>query len=195
MVRLYIMTLWLVLFYWQYQFFLYFIIMRYSDLDASSSSSITCPLCFGLLVVGMLQIAILSHNIPFWLDTREGIFSLIPPSTALYNSSKSSLGVVLLVNWMMFQSLKGHNTDQCVQSKKCWYRLIRWRTRKFRTTKKKSLLKNAEKKRHQKSKRSNIMYFLTIYFLTKTTQKCTNFVDTLLVLHFSIIFCSYFGFR
>ena len=39
--------------------------------------------------------------------------------------------------------------------------------------------KNA-KKRHKKSKRSNIKYFLTIYFLTETTQKCTNFVDTLL---------------
>ena len=33
------------------------------------------------------------------------------------------------------------------------------------------------------------------YLLTETTQKCTNFVDTLLVLHFLIIFCSYFGFR
>ena len=56
-------------------------------------------------------------------------------------------------------------------------------------------LKNAEKKRHKKSKRSNIKYFLTIYFLTETTQKCTNFVDTLLVLHFLIMFSSSFRFR
>ena len=31
-----------------------------------------------------------------------------------------------------------------------------------------------------KSKRSDIKYFLTIYFLTKTTQKCANFIDVLL---------------
>ena len=37
-------------------------------------------------------------------------------------------------------------------------------------------------------------YFLTIYFMTKTTQKCANFVDALLVLRFLIIFCSSFIF-
>ena len=66
------------------------------------------------------------------------------------------------------------------------YELIWWRTRKFCTTKK-IVMKNA-KKRHKKSKRSNIKYILTIYFMTETTKKCTNFVDTLSVLHFSIIF-------
>ena len=52
---------------------------------------------------------------------------------------------------------------------------------------KQNLIKNREKKRHKKSKRSNIKYFLTIYFLIQTTQKCTNFVDTLLVLHLNYI--------
>ena len=42
------------------------------------------------------------------------------------------------------------------------------------------VIKKREKKPHKKLKRSNINYFLTIYFLTETTQKCTNFVDTLL---------------
>ena len=65
----------------------------------------------------------------------------------------------------------------------------------FVRPKKKFVIKKPEKKRHKKSKRSNIKYFLTIYFLTETTQKCTNFVDTLLVLHFWIIFCSSFRFR
>ena len=32
-------------------------------------------------------------------------------------------------------------------------------------------------------KQSDIKYFLTIYFLTETTQKCANFVDALLVHH------------
>ena len=50
---------------------------------------------------------------------------------------------------------------------------------KFCTTKK-IRYKKYEKKRHKKLKRSNIKYVLTIYFLTETTQKCTNFVDTLL---------------
>ena len=44
--------------------------------------------------------------------------------------------------------------------------------------------KNAKTKRHKKSKQSNIKYFLTIYFLTETTQKWTNFVNTLLSLYF-----------
>ena len=44
------------------------------------------------------------------------------------------------------------------------------------------------KKRSQKSKRSDIKYFLTIYFLTKTTKNCANAVGSLLVLHFLILF-------
>ena len=44
------------------------------------------------------------------------------------------------------------------------------------------------KSRSKKSKRSDIEYFLTIYFLTKTTQKCANFVDALLVLHLLTFF-------
>ena len=55
------------------------------------------------------------------------------------------------------------------------------------------LLKNAKKKRSKKSKRSDIKYFLTIYFLTETTQKRAYFVDALLVLHLLIL--SYFAFR
>ena len=48
----------------------------------------------------------------------------------------------------------------------------------------KKLVRNYEKKREKngskKSKRSDIKYFLTIYFLTETTQKCANFlVDAL----------------
>ena len=60
-----------------------------------------------------------------------------------------------------------------------------------------SLNKNYEKARMElfkklggewskKLKRLYIKYFLTIYFLTETTQKCANFVNTLLVLYFSI---------
>ena len=37
--------------------------------------------------------------------------------------------------------------------------------------------KNAKKRRSKKSKRSDINYFLTIYFLIETTHKCANFVD------------------
>ena len=46
------------------------------------------------------------------------------------------------------------------------------------------IFKNCEKKRSNKTKRSDIKYFLTIHFLTKTTKKCANFVHVLLVLHF-----------
>ena len=49
---------------------------------------------------------------------------------------------------------------------------------------KKPLIKKRQQKWHKKSKRSNIKYFLTVYFQTETTQKCKNLVDTLLVLHF-----------
>ena len=58
----------------------------------------------------------------------------------------------------------------------------------------KNLVRNYKKnggERSKKSKRSDITYILTIYFLTETTQKCANFVDVLLVLHFyffSLIF-------
>ena len=44
--------------------------------------------------------------------------------------------------------------------------------------------KTQKKSRSKKSKRSHIKYFLTIDFLTETTQKCANFVDVLLVLRF-----------
>ena len=49
----------------------------------------------------------------------------------------------------------------------------------------------AEKKQSEKLKQSDIKNFLTIHFLTKTTQKCANFVHKLLVIHFLIICCSY----
>ena len=48
-----------------------------------------------------------------------------------------------------------------------------------------------KKKRSEKLKRSDIKYFLTIHFLTETTQNCANFVGLLLIICFSIIFCSY----
>ena len=41
--------------------------------------------------------------------------------STLWISSKSSLDVVLLVNWMMFQLLRAPNTGQCFQSKIGWY--------------------------------------------------------------------------
>ena len=40
------------------------------------------------------------------------------------------------------------------------------------------------KKSIKKLKWSDIKYFSTIHFLTKTTQKCTNVVHVDLVLHF-----------
>ena len=43
---------------------------------------------------------------------------------------------------------------------------------------------NLEKSRSKRLKQSDIKYFLTIDFLTKTTQKRANFVDVLLVVHF-----------
>ena len=52
------------------------------------------------------------------------------------------------------------------------------------------LSKKRGKKRSKKSKRLDIKYFLTIDFLTKTTQKCANFVGSQLVLHFLIFFSS-----
>ena len=45
-------------------------------------------------------------------------------------------------------------------------------------------IKNAKKSRSKKPKRSNTKYFLTIYFLTETTQNCANLVGVNLVLHF-----------
>ena len=42
---------------------------------------------------------------------------------------------------------------------------------------KKIVIKKREKKLHRKSKWSNIKYFLNVYLLIKTTQKCSNFVD------------------
>ena len=54
--------------------------------------------------------------------------------------------------------------------------------------------KMRKKSRSKKLKRSDIKYFLTIDFLTETTQKCATFVDALLVLPFLIFFCSYFIF-
>ena len=45
-----------------------------------------------------------------------------------------------------------------------------------------------KKGRSKKSKRSDIKYFLTIDFLTETTQKCAIFIDVNLVIHFLIIF-------
>ena len=56
------------------------------------------------------------------------------------------------------------------------------------------LFKKTQKKGSKKSKQFDIKYFLTIYFLTKTTQKCANYVDALLVLHFLISFSSSFIF-
>ena len=53
------------------------------------------------------------------------------------------------------------------------------------------IIKKTRKKRSSKLKHSDIKYFLTIYFLTETTKKCANFVDVLLVLHFSLIFQIY----
>ena len=47
---------------------------------------------------------------------------------------------------------------------------------------------NIAEKRLEKLKRSEIKYYLTIHFLTKTTQNCANFVDSLLVIRFSIFF-------
>ena len=44
--------------------------------------------------------------------------------------------------------------------------------------------KITEKKRLKKTKRYDIKNFLTIYFLTKTTQKCANFLHILIVIHF-----------
>ena len=44
--------------------------------------------------------------------------------------------------------------------------------------------KTRKKSRFQKPKRSDIKYFLTIDFMTETTQKYANVVDTLLFLHF-----------
>ena len=46
--------------------------------------------------------------------------------------------------------------------------------------------KIAGKKRSKKLKRSDIKYFLTIHFLTETTQNCANFVGSLLVIRLSI---------
>ena len=50
------------------------------------------------------------------------------------------------------------------------------------------MIKKLGKSQSKKSKRSDIKYVLAIDFLTKTTKKCANFVDALLVLHFSIFF-------
>ena len=55
--------------------------------------------------------------------------------------------------------------------------------------------KIAEKIRSNKSKRSDIKYFLTIDFLTKTTKKCANFVHILLVLNFIKYFVLIFQIR
>ena len=44
--------------------------------------------------------------------------------------------------------------------------------------------KARKKSRSKKSKRSDIKYFLTIDFLTKSTQKFTIVIDALPVLHF-----------
>ena len=51
----------------------------------------------------------------------------------------------------------------------------------------KQLVRNYQKARgkgSKKSKRSDIKYFLTIYFLTETAQNGEHFVDALVVLHF-----------
>ena len=50
------------------------------------------------------------------------------------------------------------------------------------------LLKKVKKSRSKKSKQSDIKYFLTIYLLTETTQKCEHFIDELLALHFQLLF-------
>ena len=50
------------------------------------------------------------------------------------------------------------------------------------------MIKKRETKLSNKSKRSDIKFFLTICFLTETTQKCANFGDVLLVLHFLRLF-------
>ena len=44
------------------------------------------------------------------------------------------------------------------------------------------------KKRSKKSKRLDIKYFLTIDFLIETTQNCANFVGSLLVHYFLLLF-------
>ena len=49
-----------------------------------------------------------------------------------------------------------------------------------------------KKSQSKKSKRSDIKYFLTIYFMTEKAKKCANFVDALPVLHLLILSCSYF---
>ena len=52
---------------------------------------------------------------------------------------------------------------------------------------KKKLAQNYKKRGRKRSKISKRLYiklFVTIYFLTKTTKDCANFVGSLLVLHF-----------
>ena len=57
----------------------------------------------------------------------------------------------------------------------------------------KNIEKKKKKSHSQKMKRSDIKYFLTIYFLTKTTQKCENVADVNIALYFSNFFL-YFTF-
>ena len=56
----------------------------------------------------------------FPVYTNYAILTLMPYSTTLCTSSNSSLDVVLLFNWVMFQSLKEPNKGQYVQSKTGW---------------------------------------------------------------------------
>ena len=55
--------------------------------------------------------------------TNDAILSLMSSITTLFASSKSSLDIVLLLNWMIFDSLKGNNTGHYVQLTicSCWY--------------------------------------------------------------------------
>ena len=53
--------------------------------------------------------------------TNDTILSLMPSRTTLWISSKSSIYVVLLVNWMVVYLLKEYNIDHYVKSKTVWY--------------------------------------------------------------------------
>ena len=68
MVRVVIMTLCLVPFFCQYQFFFYFIILSYYALTAKSHILLTYPYVGFFLVVYVVQISTSPYNVPVFLD-------------------------------------------------------------------------------------------------------------------------------
>ena len=106
--------------------------LMYSDLTTSSPGSLTLQYVDWsyCIVYGSDRYLITWYSIVVGSDklitphlpncTREAIFSLMPQITNLCTESKSSLDVVLLVNWTRFQLLKDLKKVQYVQSKTGW---------------------------------------------------------------------------